>query len=157
MQKVRMSDANISSIIMILTMVMYATATNLLKISALVLYARIFRISRPFRMFLWITAIAITLWWILFNILLFILPEMHCHPRRKAITPLVPGHCSGSDNAYYLGSPIINVVLDLIVLILPMPMIWNLQVKLAQKIQISLLFFLGYRCVCRIPCTTRLH
>ena len=38
-------------------------------------------------------------------------------------------------------------MLDLIVLVLPMPMIWKLQLKLGKKIQLSFIFLLGYRYV----------
>ena len=140
-----MSDANMSNIIQILTEVWYHTATNLLKITALLAYARIFRISRSFRLALWITGAAVVVWWTIYLILLFVLPYVQCTPHQKAITPLTPGHCPSVNRAWYLTSPIINVLFDLVVLVLPLPMIWKLQVKIGQKMQVFLMFFLGYR------------
>lgn len=126
-----------------MTFIWYATTTCLLKISALLLYARIFSISSLFRAVLWVTGGAVTIFWILF----VVFPFTHCNPPLKAFYPLLKGTCSGGGVPWYLGSSITNVLLDLITLVLPMPMVWDLQLKLGRKMQLSLIFQIGYRYV----------
>ncbi|KAI1810311.1 hypothetical protein GGS20DRAFT_208214 [Poronia punctata] len=44
----------------------------------------------------------------------------------------------------YLGSAIPNVVIDLLILILPVPLIWRLRTSLLRKMGITIVFLLGY-------------
>ncbi|MCJ1397123.1 hypothetical protein MMC11_000315 [Xylographa trunciseda] len=139
-QNVPESDLTMINIVQLVTFMWYCTATSFLKISALVFYARIFSISRRFRIVLWITGAAVTIFWIL----LLVLPFTHCNPPLKAFYPLLKGTCWSGGTPWYLGSCITNVLLDLIVLVLPMPMVWDLQLKLGRKMQLSLIFLIGY-------------
>lgn len=46
-------------------------------------------------------------------------------------------------NAFYTTSWVLNVVSDVAVLILPLPVIWGLQTSTSRKISLSVLFLLG--------------
>ena len=54
----------------------------------------------------------------------------------------MPGHCV-SKNEYFLGTAIPEVVTDFVILAMPLPYVWNLQMKLKQKILLSVVFILG--------------
>lgn len=46
--------------------------------------------------------------------------------------------------AVWLSAAVSSVVMDLILMLLPMPMIWGLKVKMSRKIAIICIFFFGY-------------
>ncbi|KAL4928318.1 uncharacterized protein BDV17DRAFT_291806 [Aspergillus undulatus] len=49
--------------------------------------------------------------------------------------------------AFWISFSCINICLDIVVLALPQPLIWKLQLPLRRKLQVSLIFLLG-ACVC---------
>lgn len=53
------------------------------------------------------------------------------------------GHC-GNVTANCLAGAAINVFTDLVILVLPMPIIWNLNVPLKSKLSLSFIFGLGF-------------
>ncbi|OAG08640.1 uncharacterized protein CC84DRAFT_1203964 [Paraphaeosphaeria sporulosa] len=67
-----------------------------------------------------------------------------CRPFRYnwELGPDVPRHCGNLQLKFFL-SAIFNLVLDVGILILPMPMLWTLQINTRKKITISLIFGLG--------------
>lgn len=48
-----------------------------------------------------------------------------------------------NDTKFYYGVAISNILTDVIVLCLPMPMIWRLHLTTRRKVQLSALFLLG--------------
>ncbi|KAL8903531.1 MAG: hypothetical protein Q9207_003865 [Kuettlingeria erythrocarpa] len=52
-------------------------------------------------------------------------------------------HTCGNSHAAYLATHIINLLTDLVVIILPMPLLWGLQMKASKKIAVSVMFGLG--------------
>lgn len=56
---------------------------------------------------------------------------------------MMDGHCSNVDTVW-LGSVIPSTIIDLIILIMPLPMIWKLQMKLTKKILVMGVFVCGY-------------
>ena len=108
------------------------------KMAILLLYLRIYRINKPFRyatfatMFIIFGYLFSNFWTQLFG----------CHPFDKEFNKKLPGHCIDqikSDYAY--GS--LNFITDLILFVLPLPMIWKLQLDIREKIGISLIFMVG--------------
>ena len=65
-----------------------------------------------------------------------------CVPPDKLWRMKTPGYC-GSKYKYFLGTAIPEVVTDFVILAMPLPYIWNLQMKLRQKVLLSLVFILG--------------
>ena len=65
-----------------------------------------------------------------------------CRPLAKNWNPLLPGTCGDSIKSV-LATSIINVTIDLIIIILPMPVLWGLQMALKRKVQLSVIFGLG--------------
>ena len=65
-----------------------------------------------------------------------------CSPIAKYWKPDIPGHCIETIKADY-GYGSLNFITDLIMFVLPLPMVWKLQLSLKQKIGISLVFMAG--------------
>jgi len=77
-----------------------------------------------------------------FNITLVILAEAQCTPFKKAWAPWVAGHCIDL-KVTQLAISIPNILTDIGILCLPMPLIWRLQTNLVQKISLSIVFLSG--------------
>lgn len=102
---------------------------SLPKASVLLFYARIFTtLSRPFRYALWIGHTLNFLWWIgaIVRCVLF------CSPTQKYWDTEKPGFCRSAD-ALYVGSAVPSVVIDLYILLLPLPIIWTLFMRLSPS------------------------
>lgn len=121
------------------SILIYAVSIWLIKISALLMYARIFRRSRMFRITLWCFGTWVSLWFVCTAIV----PWFNCTPVRKTIDPFLPGECFDR-MGWFLASAFINSITDLAILILPFPMLWGLQMTLRRKIQVTFVFLLGY-------------
>ena len=65
-----------------------------------------------------------------------------CRPFAKNWNPSLPGTC-GDSVASFLADGIINLIVDLAVITLPMPMIWRLQMSQQRKIALTIVFALG--------------
>lgn len=53
------------------------------------------------------------------------------------------GHFRYSFYDYYIGNAAANVVIDLLILLIPIPVFWNLHMRITQKLMITSLFFIG--------------
>ncbi|KAI5917889.1 hypothetical protein F4810DRAFT_627735 [Camillea tinctor] len=124
------------------SMQLYSLCIWLIKISALLLYARIFKITRRFRIALWCVGGWVTAWFVCTAIV----PWFNCSPVRKTIDPFILGQCFDR-MGWFLASAFINAITDLIILILPIPVVWQLQMTLRRKISVIFVFLLGY-CSC---------
>ena len=67
---------------------------------------------------------------------------LNCRPFAKTWNPLLPGSC-GSLQANVLSTSIINFVIDLSIVLLPMPMVWSLQIARSRKYTLTFIFALG--------------
>lgn len=120
----------------------YDTALVLLKASALMFFARIF-LSRQYATWfswcLYVTHFLNIAWFlgIVFS------SAFMCKPIAKSWNPTLEGKC-GSTPGLWLGSAIPSVVIDLIILLLPLPMIWSLKMSTARKSGITAIFVCGY-------------
>ena len=65
-----------------------------------------------------------------------------CVPVQKQYNPKLPGHCLPSGVGGSV-TGIFNVITDLYILILPLPLVWSLQMKLYSKLRLMALFGLG--------------
>ncbi|KAL8949409.1 MAG: hypothetical protein Q9222_004478 [Ikaeria aurantiellina] len=120
--------------------ILYDTSITFPKISALLFYARIFGTqNKAFRYMLWLTHFLVIGW--LLSIMM--LGVFLCDPVEKQWKPYLDGHCK-PNSALWLGSAIPSVVIDLILLLLPLPMLWRLQMKKQRRILIMTVFAFGY-------------
>ena len=65
-----------------------------------------------------------------------------CTPRAKIWNPTVPGTCLDYQ-AFVLSTAIFNVLSDILMLVFPIICIWNLQMSMKRKLEVSAVFFLG--------------
>ncbi|KAI9724182.1 MAG: hypothetical protein M1828_003927 [Chrysothrix sp. TS-e1954] len=110
------------------------------RVAACFLYLRVFGANRTFSICT-LVIIAIVIFGYLVELFLFIFYQ--CNPVRKAWDVLVPGTCN-SMTPYYQASVSGPAVLDVIILILPLPMIKSLNLTRSQKFWLAFSFFWGY-------------
>lgn len=108
------------------------------KLSVLMLYLRVFGINRPFRY----TVFFVMTIWTMYIIADVLVITFECNPVQKAWDPLVPGHCI---NIINVGVAIgyFNLITDCMILILPIPMLWSLQLALRMKLAVLAMFMTG--------------
>ncbi|KAK9792204.1 putative Integral membrane protein [Seiridium cardinale] len=104
------------------SILLYTICIWLIKLSSLLMYARIFGRSPTFRTILWCSGACVTSWFICTAIV----PWFNCTPVRKTLDPFLPGQCFDR-MAWFLTSSIINATIDLFILLLPIPMLWRLH------------------------------
>ncbi|KAG9235750.1 hypothetical protein BJ875DRAFT_421469 [Amylocarpus encephaloides] len=117
----------------------YACAIWMMRLSALALYARIFRVRGITRTLLWVMAAMITSFWVA----TMVVPWMNCDPVAKTLDPFVLGTCK-NQTTWFLASGAINVIFDFMILLFPIPLVWKLQLRLKKKLFVCLVFVLGY-------------
>lgn len=66
-----------------------------------------------------------------------------CRPFRFTWDKTIPGGVCGSSTDAYLSIAIVNLVIDVAVVVLPMPVLWKLQMPIGKKIAISAILSLG--------------
>ncbi|XXH05347.1 hypothetical protein Hte_011773 [Hypoxylon texense] len=108
------------------------------KLSILCFYNRIFTVKVFLR---WSRGLIVAV--ICYCIAFFAVYMTNCQPIYNLWHPVEWGHCremSISDFAT-LGT---NITLDIAIIILPMPVLWNLKMPLRNKISISIMFSIGF-------------
>lgn len=66
-----------------------------------------------------------------------------CSPIAFNWNPMIPGgHCADRQASFY-AIGVLDVATDCLIFLLPIPMIWNLQTALRNKIGLSLIFSIG--------------
>ena len=121
---------------------LFALDLMLIKFSALAFLARIFDVSRRFK----IACRAVAF----FNFAFFIFTvsyTLRCKPTERAWNPYIPGSCEeyGTFVAGYWVSGIWDALLDILILVLPLPMLWRLHMKPARRWLLIATFFISYR------------
>ncbi|KAJ6132301.1 hypothetical protein N7471_007516 [Penicillium samsonianum] len=117
----------------------YCLAVLSFKVALLASYLRIAGIIKRYRNII-IAAIVVCV----VNQLIFtFIISISCIPVAKQWDVSLEGHCIETLPFYYaLGG--ISIVLDLIIIALPLPVLWKLQLRLKQKALLACLFALGF-------------
>ena len=110
---------------------------TLIKISLLILYRRTFT-TKKFRYVIYAIG-AIILANAIENIFGFL---FQCIPVKKFWTPMLPGHCINQSLFITLASAF-YMVTDFVIYIMPMPVIWHLQMTKRRKLELSIVFLVG--------------
>ncbi|KAM0356887.1 hypothetical protein ACHAP4_006593 [Fusarium culmorum] len=116
----------------------YVTAVMMVKLALIQMYLRIFP-SRRFKLVSAIIAATVVAWWIaICAVCIF-----QCRPIRRAWMPwLTEGTCIDL-KASFIGNAIPNIATDIAILCLPVRQILKLQVNVAQKLSLLVIFLLG--------------
>ncbi len=116
----------------------WAAAVFLIRASVLVLYIRIFR-TRSFR----ITCYVVHGINFAFFVSTIISTPLICRPIAYSWDKRIPGGKCGDQKSLDLFIGIFNLLLDVCVVVLPMPVLWGLQMAVSKKLMVSAMFGLG--------------
>jgi len=121
--------------------ILWATSLLFTKASILLFYMRIFDVSVTWvRAVSRLATVAITLWCLSVILCGFLL----CRPFAFNWDQTIPGGRCGNQILSYILTGSFNIVTDVIVLCLPMPMVWRLQMPLPNKIAVTVIFAIGF-------------
>jgi hypothetical protein len=117
----------------------------LVKLAILLQFMRIFVPLHQRNWMFWICHAVIWFNFIYFIIFVFLV-IFHCRPMTKGWTtkfyPEIEGSCLDL-RAPYIAGAAINAASDLLIVILPQPLIWNLQLSSKRKIGLCAIFLVG--------------
>ncbi|KAB8262999.1 hypothetical protein BDV32DRAFT_136089 [Aspergillus pseudonomiae] len=123
----------------------YTLLVPSIKISILLLYRRIFAV-RKFRIASLITGGLVMSW----CLAVFITVFLQCRPIALNWDKTLEGTCI-DPKKFFFGNAISNLLIDVVILALPIPMVLQLQLRLSQKLTILSIFLLGgFVCVASI-------
>ena len=117
----------------------FVVAMFLIKSSALLFYVRVFQFATLFRRAVAVAALMNCMW----AIALLIVSIYECQPVHKAWDSEVEGTCINWNSAY-ISNAVPHAVIDLYILLLPMPMLWKLSVNWTRRLGLMFVFILGY-------------
>ncbi|KAL6860846.1 GPCR, PTH11-type [Trichoderma novae-zelandiae] len=118
--------------------ILYAWNLGWTKISLLLMYYRIFHVPY-FKKMAWAVGGFVMIWVVTITFLFIFI----CVPVQKLWYPQLPGHCINQVGTW-IANASSTIFTDLAILILPMPQIWNLQLRSAEKMGLTFAFGLGF-------------
>lgn len=121
-----------------MSQVTYKAAINLSKCSILLLYLRLFKIVGWFRWACWGILICV----VIYCVSSMIATIFQCSPVVKAFNKALPGTCIDLAKFWFANAGF-SIATDIIILLLPMPLVYQLEVPRAQKIALMAVFAVG--------------
>ncbi|TQN64173.1 Satratoxin biosynthesis SC1 cluster protein 4 [Colletotrichum shisoi] len=118
--------------------IFYAWNLGWTKLSLMLMYYRIFHIPF-FKKMTWFVAAFVFAWVICITFLFIFI----CVPVEKLWYPDVPGRCI-NQVATWIANAASTISTDLLILLLPLPQVWKLQLQKAEKIALTFAFGLGF-------------
>ena len=118
----------------------YFTAEATIKASLLALYYRLFGVNKRFRLAANISSIVVGIWY--FSVLFAGI--FQCRPPAAFWNKDITNAQCVDLVGFSIGSAITNLLTDVLVLCLPMPMIWSLHLTSQQKWSLTGVFALGF-------------
>ncbi|KAJ5665391.1 uncharacterized protein N7477_007839 [Penicillium maclennaniae] len=115
----------------------YCTAVGIVKISILLMYARIFP-TREFRIAAYIIGFIVVSW----VIAIICVSVFQCTPIAKAWDTSLPGTCINLKGSF-IGNAVPNILTDVAILSLPVHVVWRLQATLVHRLSVIAVFLLG--------------
>ena len=117
---------------------MYAVTIYLVKSTILLLYLSIFGIKHEVKRFIQ----GLLLLLLLYYIASIGAKAAICIPLQKLWNPTLDGHCI-NNTVFFLTDCAVSIVSDVTILLLPMPLIWNLNMPFRRKVEIMTVFSFG--------------
>ncbi|PYI23574.1 hypothetical protein BO86DRAFT_210582 [Aspergillus japonicus CBS 114.51] len=113
------------------------------KMSAIFFYARVFGVhNRVFRILLWIAGSLVAGW----LVSVWISTVFQCRPIARAWNPTLSGTCIEL-YPWYVSTASLSCLIDLYVLLLPVPLIIRLKTSLRRRLLVLITFFMAYSVV----------
>lgn len=117
---------------------MYYCCLAFIKFSILAFYRRVFP-TGELRITTYILIGVITAWWIA----AVLVSVLSCTPAKfDWDSTKHNGHCIGA-SGFILRNSIPNIATDVAILLLPLPVIWKLQLPIRKKVAVTVIFSLG--------------
>ncbi|KAJ0124662.1 integral membrane protein [Diaporthe amygdali] len=116
---------------------LYALSMCTVKWSMLFMLKRIFSV-KPFEIVTWVI-ISLQAGWLVMTVLIGFLI---CRPVQKNWDPTAEGTC-GNQIAGYTAVSVVNVIVDVLMLLLPLPMVYKLQTRPGYKVGLFAIFSIG--------------
>lgn len=121
--------------------VLYAWNLGWTKTALLLMYYRIFHLPY-FKKAAWIVGAFVWAWVVTITFIFVFI----CVPVQKLWYPQLPGHCINQVGTW-IANAASTILTDLVILLMPLPQIWGLQLRKTEKIGLTLAFCLGFLCV----------
>lgn len=120
---------------------LYCVEIFLVKVAILLQYLRVFVPLKTRNLMFWACQALI---WLNFTFYFinFFLTMFTCKPINKTWNPWLKGHCIDAPKVITVSSAF-NAASDFLILILPQPLIWSLQMTRKRKIALSSVFLVG--------------
>lgn len=119
----------------------WALSMGCVKISILLFLNHLLGTTRRMRM----TLLAVGVFCIAWALVTFVYSFFFCSPVSYYWDKTIKGHCI-SDNHFRIGAMVIallSLATDLIILIIPIPTVWRLQMRTKQKVAVTIILCLG--------------
>lgn len=116
---------------------LYGMSMSTVKCSILLFYLRIF-VNRSFRIAARVCIVISVCWGMSVILEGFLL----CRPLALNWDPTIKGTC-GDRHSAFVAAGALNMITDIMVLLLPIPTVWNLQMPRANKVALCAVFALG--------------
>ncbi|KAK6535262.1 hypothetical protein TWF694_001730 [Orbilia ellipsospora] len=121
---------------------LFNPAIAVTKVSILAFYLLVFKVQKHFRRFCWVTMAVV----IIAGLSLTLLLAFRCHPIGLVFDPEsnrqpFPG-CIGTVRIYFASAPV-NILEDLAIIVLPIPVLTSLRLPARQKAILLVVFSLG--------------
>lgn len=117
---------------------LYGLLIPLEKTSILLLYLRLFRVHRWFRLAIYGLIAYIWMW----GVSETLVSVFQCSPVEHQWVKAMSGTCI-DELAYYRWISVPNVAHDVVMLFLPLPMVWSLQIDGQKKLALTSVFLMG--------------
>lgn len=117
--------------------ILYTCCSTAVKMSILLLYRRIF-VTRVFGIITALLGTVLMIW----SLCILLLQIFFCKPIHDFWEPTDEKHCLDGPVAY-LAISVSNVIWDFTLLLLPLPMIWSLNMTKKRKLQLCAVFLVG--------------
>lgn len=116
----------------------YYTLVAVPKLAVLALYNRLLTLE-PYRTLIRIIAAVL----ILSAIVIVVMALNLCHPFEANWNPYLPGASCLNQQAFYTYASLPNIITDVSMLVLPLPVVWKLQASAKVKLGLVVTFLTG--------------
>ncbi|KAL8371689.1 hypothetical protein RB595_001476 [Gaeumannomyces hyphopodioides] len=136
--KVPMDNIVMMAKFLVVAEILYAWNLGWSKLSLLLMYYRIFHVPF-FKRVAWAVGAFVMAWVVCITFLFIFI----CVPVEKLWYPKLPGHCINQVGTW-IANAASTLLTDVVILLLPAPQVWRLQLRLAEKIALTFAFGLGF-------------
>ncbi|KAM0799447.1 hypothetical protein BDR22DRAFT_973712 [Usnea florida] len=143
-EDVPLADIRKGLILVYASWILYALAITMIRVSAILFYNRVFELrSSRYRYVIW-CSLGMNMAWLLALGIVLLVPCTPVHAFWDKPLLASASYTCLSTRAIQLSSGISSVLMDLLVLLLPVPCLLKLQTDRRRKTRVGFIFFIGY-------------